>query len=384
MSWGDATHRSRRPRKTMMEMMKWRRPVQGPELYRLLGALALGQFASLLITFTGLTSSILARQGINAPTSQSFCNYVLATVFYGGIFFSRNKPLQVRWYYYFLLALMDVEGNYFVVKAYQYTSLTSVMLLDCWTIPCVLLLTWLVIKTKYSAGQLIGVCACVLGLVLVILSDVHASDRSGGSNAILGDALVIIGATLYALTNVSEEFLIKKVDFVELMTFLGLFGTLISGCQVAILERGELSDISWTRHAILPFVGYSVSLFLFYSTVPFILRLSGSALLNLSLLTSDMWAVAIRVFAYHQEVDWLFYVAFATVAVGIVIYSASGGSSHSPQAETVAVEEVVYKRVQTTTDEHEKSKEEAEISSSASASASKGSAGTSTSVVSEV
>ncbi|KAI5056779.1 hypothetical protein GOP47_0028597 [Adiantum capillus-veneris] len=366
MSWGNDPRSSRRLKKTRVEMMKWRRPVQGAELYRLLGALALGQFASLLITFTGLTSSILARQGINAPTSQSLCNYLLAAFFYGGIFISRKKPLQVRWYYYLVLALMDVEGNYFVVKAYQYTSLTSVMLLDCWTIPCVLLLTWLFIKTKYNAGQLIGVCACVLGLVLVILSDVHANDRAGGSNAVLGDALVIIGATLYALTNVSEEFLIKKVDFVELMTFLGLFGSIISGCQVAILERTELANINWTRHAILPFVGYSASLFLFYSTVPFILRLSGSALLNLSLLTSDMWAVAIRIFAYHQDVDWLFYVAFATVTIGIVIYSASGGSSSSgsPQPETVAAEEIVYKRVETIMDEHGNSKEEAEISSS--------------------
>lgn len=328
--------------------------LHGAQLYRLLGALALGQFASLLITFTGLTSSILARRGINAPTTQSLCNYLLAAVFYGAIFLYNRKPLQVRWYYYLLLALMDVEGNYFVVKAYQYTSMTSVMLLDCWTIPCVLLLTRLFIKTKYSVGQLIGVCTCVLGLVLVILSDVHATDRSAGSNAVLGDALVIIGATLYAFTNVSEEFIIKKVDFVELMTFLGLFGSLISACQVAILERKELSSISWSRYAILPFVGYAVSLFLFYSTVPFILRLSGSALLNLSLLTSDMWAVAIRIFAYHQLVDWLFFVAFATVAVGLVIYSASASSGDSPPPESTAVEEVVYKRVDTTTDDHEK------------------------------
>eukprot|EP00250_Pteridium_aquilinum_P008456 c17958_g1_i1 orf=276-1418(-) len=358
MSWGGETRRSRSwSRRRMGKAMK------GAELYRLLGALALGQFASLLITFTGLTSSILARQGINAPTSQSLLNYLLAAGFYGVIFLCNKKPLQVRWYYYLLLALMDVEGNYFVVKAYQYTSMTSVMLLDCWTIPCVLLLTWLFIKTKYNVGQLIGVCVCVLGLVLVILSDVHANDRSGGSNAILGDALVFIGATLYALTNVSEEFIIKKVDFVELMTFLGLFGSLISACQVAILEQRELAEIAWTRSAILPFVGYAVSLFLFYSTVPFILKLSGSALLNLSLLTSDMWAVAIRIFAYHQLVDWLFYVAFATVAVGIVIYSGSGRSSDSPLRETVAAEEIVYKRVDTTADEHEKDPEALSTSS---------------------
>ncbi|KAL6178938.1 hypothetical protein ACLB2K_050455 [Fragaria x ananassa] len=44
-------------------------------------------------------------------------------------------------------------------------------------------------------------------------------------------------------------------------------------------------------------------------------------MLNLSLLTSDMWAVLIRIFAYHQKVDWMYFVAFAIVVVGLVIYS---------------------------------------------------------------
>lgn len=140
-----------------------------------------------------------------------------------------------------------------VVKAYQYTSITSVMLLDCWSIPCVMLLTWLFLKTKYILRKIIGVLICVAGLVAVIFSDVHAGDRAGsivsynalsylsfplyrflyhillsetfylimfcvlhvsralivnffagGSNPIKGDALVIAGATLYAISNVSE------------------------------------------------------------------------------------------------------------------------------------------------------------------------------------
>jgi len=33
-----------------------------------------------------------------------------------------------------------------------------------------------------------------------------------------------------------------------------------------------------------------------------IMQISGSTMLNLSLLTSDMWAVLIRIFAYHQKV----------------------------------------------------------------------------------
>ncbi|KAH7290866.1 hypothetical protein KP509_30G066800 [Ceratopteris richardii] len=334
--------------------------LQDKRLYRLFGLLALGQFASVLITFTGLTSSILARRGFNAPTSQSFFNYVLLTVVYGSTFIIRRKTLKVRWYYYLLLAILDVEGNFSVVKAYQYTSLTSVMLLDCWTIPCVLLLTWLFIKTKYNIGQLIGVCICILGLVLVILSDVHAKDRSGGSNVLLGDALVIIGATLYAFTNVSEEFLIKNVDFLELMTFLGLFSSIISGIQVAILERKELANTSWNRDVILSFSGFAASLFFFYSTVPFILRLSGSALLNLSLLSSDMWAVGIRTFAYHEKVDWLFYIAFSAVAVGLVVYN-TRRTAQGP--EIIASEETDHEMPNISTNEHEKSNEGSDLAS---------------------
>lgn len=66
-----------------------------------------------------------------------------------------------------------------VVKAYQYTSITSVMLLDCWSIPCVMLLTWLFLKTKYRFAKITGVVVCVAGLVMVVFSDVHAGDRAG-------------------------------------------------------------------------------------------------------------------------------------------------------------------------------------------------------------
>lgn len=65
-----------------------------------------------------------------------------------------------------------------VVKAYQYTSITSIMLLDCWTIPCVLFLTWFFLKTQYRFKKLVGVLICVAGLVVVVFSDVHSADRS--------------------------------------------------------------------------------------------------------------------------------------------------------------------------------------------------------------
>lgn len=304
--------------------------------------LGLGQLLSLLVTSTGFSSSELAKKGINAPTSQSFLNYVFLALVYGSIMLYRRQALKAKWYYYILLGVVDVEANFLVVKAYQYTSITSVMLLDCWTIPCVLFLTWFFLKTKYRFMKLVGVVICVAGLVMVVFSDVHSGDRSSGSNPIKGDLLVIAGATLYGVSNVSEEYFVKSADRVELMAFLGLFGAIISACQITILERDELKSIHWTAGATFPFVGFSVAMFLFYSGVPVLLKISGSTMLNLSLLTSDMWAVLIRIFAYNEKVDWMYFVAFAAVALGICVYS--GCDKVEQNTAEVADEEIEHSK----------------------------------------
>ncbi|KAL5784929.1 hypothetical protein ACOSQ2_007321 [Xanthoceras sorbifolium] len=300
--------------------------------------LGLGQFLSLLITSTGFASSELARKGINAPTSQSFLNYVLLVIVYGSYMLYKKRALKAKWYYYLILGVVDVEANFLVVKAYQYTSLTSVMLLDCWTIPSVMLLTWIFLKTKYRFRKITGVIVCVAGLVMVVFSDVHAGDRAGGSNPRKGDILVIGGATLYAVSNVSEEFLVKSADRVELMAFLGLFGGIISAIQISILERNELKSIQWTAGAALPFFGFALAMFLFYSFVPVLLKTNGSTMLNLSLLTSDMWAVLIRIFAYNEKVDWMYFIAFAAVVVGLIVYS-GGDKDEDQQRAGIADEE---------------------------------------------
>ena len=60
---------------------------------------------------------------------------------------------------------------YAVNKAFQYSSITSVTLLDCWTIAWVILLTWFLLGTRYSLWQFLGAALCVLGLGLVLISD---------------------------------------------------------------------------------------------------------------------------------------------------------------------------------------------------------------------
>ncbi|XP_019430835.1 PREDICTED: solute carrier family 35 member F1-like [Lupinus angustifolius] len=105
------------------------------------------------------------------------------------------------------------------------------------------------------------------------------------------------------------------------MAMLGIFGSIMSAIQISILERNELESIKWTAGAGIPFFGFAVAMFMFYSLVPVLLKTNGATMLNLSLLTSDMWSVLIRIFAYHEKVDWMYFLAFGAVVAGLLIYS---------------------------------------------------------------
>ncbi|KAK2418406.1 solute carrier family 35 protein [Trifolium repens] len=288
---------------------------------KVIGILFLGQLLSFSIALMSITSSLIAQFGVDAPLTQSLFTYGSLALVYGSILLYRHQKPLVSWYWYLLLGFADAQGCYLVIKAYQYSSITSVTLLDCWVVPWVILLTWIFLGTRYSLWQLGGGTLCVLGLSLVLLSDTWDGSDGGGSKTLLGDVLVIVGTVFYAISNVGEEFCVKNKDQIEVVTMIGVYGFLVTAIEVSILELKTLESIKWSADIVLAFAGYGVSSFIFYSLAPFVLKLSGSTMFNLSLLTSDMWAVVFRVFFYHEKVDWLYFLSFLVVGIGLIIYS---------------------------------------------------------------
>lgn len=49
---------------------------------------------------------------------------------------------------------------------------------------------------------------------------------------VLGDGLVLLSAVLYAVSNVCQEYTVKKLSRIEFLGMMGLFGTVISGIQL--------------------------------------------------------------------------------------------------------------------------------------------------------
>ncbi|XP_037438391.1 solute carrier family 35 member F1-like isoform X1 [Triticum dicoccoides] len=293
----------------------------------LLLVLFLGQLLAFSMADASFASSFLANLGVDAPLTQSFFAYLLLTLVYVPILLRRRQKPRIPWYWYLALAFVDTQGGYLVVKAYQYSSITSVTLLDCWTVVWVIILTRYALGTRYSFWQFLGAGTCVAGLALVLLSDAKSPDEQDpGQMPLLGDALVIARTVCFAFSNVGEEYCVKKNDRVELVAMLGLFQLFISTIQIFIFERKSLEAIAWSPTMISSFAGYAIAIFTFTSISPFVLKMSGSTLFNLSLLTSDMWAVAIRLLFYQQQINWLYYVAFSVVAIGLIVYSLNESS----------------------------------------------------------
>ncbi|KAF9577956.1 hypothetical protein BGW38_006517, partial [Lunasporangiospora selenospora] len=379
---------------------------------------ALGQLVSLCITTTTLLSAYLAQSGegkddswihtnnhydkdktqgigpVSMPTTQSFLNYLTLAIVYTivtirkghGGFAGWREMVSRRGLSYMLLALVDVEGNYFVVKAYRYTSLFSAMLLDSWTIPCVVLLSMWMLHVRFRRSHLLGVFMALVGLVCLLYSDLDAGrdqdspgqlppsppsdvdttlsigQKKGDSffltssspftlpsttgseyNFIRGDLYCLIGATLYAISNVYQEVLVRRgPPFYELVGQLGFWGTIISGSQILVLERDELRELfgifaagqihaspqtgtafsmvtgqAWPSGSgsgsgsdgggrnrltiVAAIVGFDVALFVMYSVMPLLFRLSSATFVNLSLLTSDFYGLVFGLIFFNAK-----------------------------------------------------------------------------------
>ena len=94
------------------------------------------------------------------------------------------------------------------------------MLLDCFTIPTVMVLSSIFLDAKYGREHIVGVFLCLFGISILVLSDVlnskeAASNHNWNYDALLGDILCLCGAAIYGCSNVAQEFLVKKNDRVS-------------------------------------------------------------------------------------------------------------------------------------------------------------------------
>ena len=317
-------------------------------LHTALKIVAHGQACSALTALTGATATLLAARGVAAPTSLSAPMYMLLASLWCGHARAATqhataapKRDAVReagaW---LLLAVVDVEANACVVLAYSYTTLTSVMLLDCFTIPCVMVLSRIALRARYERAHVAGAGLCAVGVLATVLSDVapaawggpprSADDDARGAPSprrrLIGDLLALGGAALYAASNVAQELLVKERGPAQLLARLGAAGALVSSCQAAALERAKLrrAASAMRRGPAAPLLagGYVAALFCMYVGTSLFFQHGDAAAFNLSLLTSDAYALLFAALVDRRLPPPLYFVALAITATGVVVYHA--------------------------------------------------------------
>ncbi|NXO33376.1 S35F2 protein, partial [Locustella ochotensis] len=300
----------------------------------------LGQMISLFICGTAVTSQYLAEKyEVKTPMLQSFINYVLLLLVYTTMLAFRTgndslwQILKQRWWKYIFLALADVEANYVMVKAYQYTTLTSVQLLDCFGIPVLMTLSWFILRARYRLIHFVAVSICLVGVGAMVGADILAGRTEGeGSDVVIGDVLVLLGSSLYAISNVSEEYIVKNLSRVEFLGMVGLFGTIISGLQLAILEHREIMRMQWNWKIALMFTVFALCMFALYSSMPVVMKVTSATSVNLGILTSDLYSLFFGLFLFFYNFSGLYIVSFVVIMAGFILYISTPTRTAEPTA----------------------------------------------------
>ena len=260
-------------------------------------------------------------------------------------------PIQGSLKVYFIMAFLDVEANYLTYLSFRYTSLTSVSLLDALAIPSAMFFSRFILKRVYRAPHFFGAAICIIGILINILGDYQREKSNGNDDnlydegtddadtsipdeaflhPIRGDIAATAGAILYGLNDVLTERMVKGIGVKEYLGVLGLFGSIICLLQSMILERDSVSDFMnindnvcgagkiWTL-----FGSSALFAVVSYTGMANFLRFSEAALLNLSLLTGDLWAALFSVLAEDIIPSNSFWVSLLLIVAGVLVYETS-------------------------------------------------------------
>lgn len=310
-----------------------------------------GQLISFLSASAGASQATLSHKcDLNAPAFSSAFMYLGLTIFVVPLYIRRRReaadevmregpmkpmhkllgiPTYVPGWKYVGASFLHFYANYFVILAFRFTSLTSIMLLDVLALPSSMILSVIFLKRRYVSIHFLGATVCMMGIVFNVLSDYELDlvVRSQFPNRLLGDFIAGIGIFFYGANNVIKESFVRGSGGpLEYLGCVGLLSAMWSISHAALFERQDIAKFfNGGGHCPVAVSGILMFLFAKSKGLKFFcgahfLTISESALLNLSILTSDFWAVAFSIFAQHIFPSPIFWVAVTFTISGVIIY----------------------------------------------------------------
>lgn len=273
---------------------------------------------------------------------------------------------------YAILGLLDLEANYLVVLAYEYTNIMSVQLFACLTTPCVLLLSVIILKATFGLTHICGAAVAIGGLILLFVLDANGTSQVGGKSQVLGDVFCVGSSILYAVSNVVTEWFIKPeenssisveptaettlsreesecnpspeglpiveevgeneeepcavpayIPMFEYLALMSLFALLFSIIQFFATEWKSFAPkrSAWTNMDWLYQIFYGISMLGVYTLMPMMFIICSACFVNLSLLTSNVYAVIWNAIVFHVSPTLWFLLTWVLITIGIILFN---------------------------------------------------------------
>ena len=274
-----------------------------------------------------------------------------------------NIRLHSPWYFYLLLAFLDVQANYFVVLSFRYTTLINTNLLTSLSVISVMATSKIILKRFFKVYHFIGALLVLLGSAFIVSSDLHheslesydiINDVGNNYHYLQGDIFAILAALLFGLNDTLAEYCVEHSTVEEYLAMLGTFGWIFSLGESIIFESEQVKEfmiLIWdgmigsgnpnvTTEAtttsmatnrqgenVVDFVNitliwiiYTSCLVIFYTSASYFLQIADATFLNLSLQSSNMWTMIFSILVQHVYPTPLFYGAVLFIFVGVLMY----------------------------------------------------------------
>ncbi|KAI6654833.1 hypothetical protein LOD99_2712 [Oopsacas minuta] len=294
--------------------------------------IVLGQVLSLLKSGSSVFSQILQSSPpgpFHAPNSQYFLvNFIITLIF--TINLARKpklftKALLYRGILYLPIAILDIEAAYLILLSFQYTTLTSVNLMQSFVIVCTAIFSVVFLSISYTIQHLMGIAFAIIGIVVLLFVDVNGDNPYGvligtSDRRLIGDGLVLLASLFYGITNTSSEVLCRKYGVAEFLGIHQLFSAIILGIQVCILERKALLEVEWNTRLVLFLSAYTVNSILVVVMLLSLIKLSGATAVNISLITSNFYNLVLGSLVFNYRFSWLYILGLCTLITGLILF----------------------------------------------------------------
>lgn len=168
-------------------------------------------------------------------------------------------------YLYFLVGLLDFEGNFCISEAFGLIPPIIARFLLNLSLPVGVLLDVFHSGKVPTLTQLLGLMAVVAGVVLAVLSPLTLAGERDRTQATKGVLYALASTVLGALSGLAQNFLMKQEGKqVEMIACMSLAAVVAAAIQLPLWERERYTLLPKPALALVGIVSISFLIFIFY------------------------------------------------------------------------------------------------------------------------